>query len=39
VRSPDQAPVGSALEVVVARGRIDTRVEGAAEDRAEDLLA
>ena len=38
VRSPDEAPVGSALEVVVARGRLETRVEGASADRAEDLL-
>ncbi|MDQ2935485.1 MAG: exodeoxyribonuclease VII large subunit, partial [Chloroflexota bacterium] len=38
VRSPDEAPVGSALEVVVARGRHDTRVEGTGADRAEDLL-
>jgi exodeoxyribonuclease VII large subunit len=38
VRSPDEAPIGSALEVVVARGRLDTRVEGASGERAEDLL-
>ncbi|MEP6680790.1 MAG: exodeoxyribonuclease VII large subunit [Chloroflexota bacterium] len=38
VRSPDDAPVGSALEVVVARGRLDTRVEGTGAERAEDLL-
>ncbi len=38
VRSPDEAPVGSALEVVVARGRLDTRVEGTGAERAEDLL-
>ena len=38
VRSPDEAPVGSPLEVVVARGRLDTRVEGTHADRAEDLL-
>ncbi|MDP9244851.1 MAG: exodeoxyribonuclease VII large subunit [Chloroflexota bacterium] len=39
VRSPGEAPVGSRLEVVVAHGRLDTRVEGAAAERAEDLLA
>jgi exodeoxyribonuclease VII large subunit len=38
VRSPDEAPVGSSLEVVVAHGRLDTRVEGASGERAEDLL-
>ena len=38
VRSPDEAPVGSSLEVVVAHGRLDTRVEGAGGERAEDLL-
>ena len=38
VRSPDEAPVGSVLEVVVARGRLETRVEGASGERAEDLL-
>ena len=38
VRSPDEVPIGSALEVVVARGRLETRVEGASAERAEDLL-
>ena len=38
VRSPDEAPVGSSLEVVVAHGRLETRVEGASDERAEDLL-
>ncbi len=38
VREPGQAPAGSGLEVVLARGRLGTRVESATEDGMEELL-